>query len=54
LGNLLGEATEDVVVKRPRGECELLGLLNEGPNDAGVAMTLIIDIISIRISSKSK
>ena len=44
LGNLLGETAKDAVMERSRGQSELLGLLNEGGNDARVAMALIVDI----------
>jgi hypothetical protein len=41
---LFGEATKDAVVEGPRGKSELLGLLDEGSNDARVTMALIDDI----------
>ena len=44
LGDLLGKSAKDAVVERSRGKGELLGLLNEGSNDARVTMTLIVDI----------
>lgn len=43
LGDLLGEAAKDAVVERSRGKGELLGLLDEGSNDARVTMALIVN-----------
>ncbi|KAG6820579.1 hypothetical protein H0H93_014806 [Arthromyces matolae] len=48
LGDAFGEASKDAVVESSRGEGQLLSLLNEGSDDAGVAMALrIIEKVSL-------
>lgn len=54
LRDLLGKAPKDAIVKGPRGKGELLGLLNEGSDDLGVAMPLLNDVNHRHIVQKTQ